>query len=104
LFNVKNDFEAISSSAAHQWYNIGEYSPGVYINQESTMPLYEYVCPDCGQEFEKRMSFSQASETPACPNCNGTNTRKKISLFSSSGSSGSSLGSSSCGSGSGGFT
>jgi len=23
------------------------------------MPLYEYVCPDCGQEFEKRMSFSQ---------------------------------------------
>lgn len=68
------------------------------------MPLYEYVCPDCGQEFEKRMSFSQASERPSCPNCAGTNTQKKLSLFSSSGASGGSVSASSCGSGSGGFT
>jgi len=68
------------------------------------MPLYEYVCPDCGHEFEKRMSFSQASERPSCPHCTGTNTQKKISLFSSSGASGGAVSASSCGPGSGGFT
>lgn len=68
------------------------------------MPLYEYVCPDCGQEFEKRMSFSQASERPFCPNCSGVNTQKKISLFSASGTSSESVSTSSCGSGAGGFT
>jgi len=68
------------------------------------MPLYEYYCPDCGQEFEKRMSFSQASEKPACPNCAGSDTRKKLSIFSSSGSSGGAVSSSSCGPSSSGFS
>ncbi len=62
------------------------------------MPLYEYVCNDCGQPFEKMMRFSELNQTPTCPTCAGTNTRKQISLFATSGTSSSSAGSSSCGS------
>ena len=69
------------------------------------MPLYEYICSDCGNEFEKMMRFDQAGERPRCPRCAGEDTRKKLSMFSSSGSQ-SDAGASSggCGSSSGGFT
>lgn len=42
------------------------------------MPIYEYACHDCGQEFEKIQSFSDSS-TPACPNCQGMHVRRRIS-------------------------
>jgi putative FmdB family regulatory protein len=71
------------------------------------MPLYEYRCKDCGTEFEKQLRFSEASQLPACPNCNSTQTRKKISsvvsFTASSDSSFASSSSSSCSTG-GGFT
>ncbi len=71
------------------------------------MPLYEFVCRDCGKEFEKTLRFSEADQRPACPDCHSPDTRKKISKVASfGGSTGSSLGSSSsssCGS-SGGFS
>ncbi len=70
------------------------------------MPLYEYVCADCGQPFEKMMRFSEMNQQPNCPTCSGTNTKKQISLFASSVSSSASLasagGSASCGTGGGG--
>jgi len=70
------------------------------------MPLYEYQCSSCGEEFEQIVSFSKADLMPACPICRSEDTRKKISIAASFGSS--STGSadysgSSCGS-SGGFT
>ncbi|PKO15002.1 MAG: hypothetical protein CVU39_13085 [Chloroflexi bacterium HGW-Chloroflexi-10] len=49
------------------------------------MPLYEYICNDCGQPFEKMLRFSEADQVPVCPMCSGANTRKRISLFASSG-------------------
>jgi putative FmdB family regulatory protein len=61
------------------------------------MPLYEYVCKDCGQPFEKMMRFSEINLSPGCPTCASTNTQKQISLFASSGSS-SSGSTASCGS------
>ena len=70
------------------------------------MPLYEYQCSDCGDEFEKVVRFSEADQNPPCPSCQSRNTIKKISVFASLGSSlsGTSVSaSSSCGS-SGGFT
>ncbi len=71
------------------------------------MPLYEYRCKDCGTEFEKQLRFSEANQLPACPNCNSTQTRKKISsvvsFAASSDGSFASSSSSSCGTG-GGFT
>lgn len=69
------------------------------------MPLYEYHCNECGEEFEKIVSFAEADKMPPCPHCEGIDISKKISIaasFSSS-SSGSYVSSgSSCGSG--GFT
>jgi putative FmdB family regulatory protein len=47
------------------------------------MPLYEYQCNTCGEEFEKVVRFSEADLSPACPACQGEDTRKKISTFAS---------------------
>ena len=69
------------------------------------MPLYEYVCLECGQPFEKMLRFSEMNQQPSCPSCSGTNTKKQISLFASSASSTSSItagGSAACGTGGGG--
>lgn len=60
------------------------------------MPLYEYVCSECGQPFEKMMRFSEQDQKPACPTCGSKNTRKQFSLFSSGGSASKSTTGSSC--------
>ncbi len=49
------------------------------------MPLYEYQCNDCGEEFEKMVPFSQADQTPTCPTCLSKDTHKKISTIASRG-------------------
>jgi putative FmdB family regulatory protein len=70
------------------------------------MPLYEYHCDTCQQDFEKIVSFSQADKLPVCPVCQSQHTHKKISRvasFSTGGSSAVSSGSS-CGSGGGRFS
>jgi putative FmdB family regulatory protein len=51
------------------------------------MPLYEYQCNDCGEEFEKMVPFSQANQSPECPSCQGQDTRKKISTIALRGNS-----------------
>jgi putative FmdB family regulatory protein len=47
------------------------------------MPLYEYQCKACGEEFEKMMRFSEADQNPVCPSCQSPDTRKKISTIAS---------------------
>jgi putative FmdB family regulatory protein len=47
------------------------------------MPLYEYLCKECGEEFEKMVRFSEANNSPACPSCQSQDTHKKISTFAS---------------------
>jgi len=47
------------------------------------MPLYEYHCNDCGDNFEKMVRFSEADLSPACPVCQGQDTKKKISAVAS---------------------
>ena len=66
------------------------------------MPLYEYHCNDCGEDFDKLVNFSQANEAQPCPGCGSSQTHKKISKPAVVGGSNSTTGSS-CGSG-GGFT
>ncbi len=41
------------------------------------MPIYEYVCKACGEEFEKIVGFSEPA--PPCPSCDAS-VEKKISL------------------------
>ena len=36
------------------------------------MPIYEYVCSDCGLKFELLRQLSQASEEASCPHCHNS--------------------------------
>jgi putative FmdB family regulatory protein len=72
------------------------------------MPLYEYHCNDCGDEFEKTVRFADAESVQDCPACGSHQTHKKISRTAviggaAQGSQGGSSSARGCGSG-GGFT
>jgi len=41
------------------------------------MPIYEFVCRECGHEFEKILAFS-ATTTPVCSNCGANNVDRRI--------------------------
>jgi len=59
------------------------------------MPLYEYVCPKCGQSFEKLVSFASADRPQSCPSCGHDKAAKQISRVAAHAfASGSSAGSS----------
>ncbi len=45
------------------------------------MPIYEYICLDCGLKFEFLRSMSQADEPLNCEECTGTNCSRMISVF-----------------------
>jgi putative FmdB family regulatory protein len=70
------------------------------------MPIFEYICAECGKPFEQLVFNSSKADEVTCPACHSENVTKKISTFASkssggsSGSFGSSYSSASCGSGS----
>ena len=41
------------------------------------MPIYEYLCRDCGQEFELLV---RGQETPVCPSCGHTHLTRHWSV------------------------
>jgi len=41
------------------------------------MPIYEYVCEECGAQFEEIMS--PTAPAPACPKCKSASTKKLMS-------------------------
>ncbi len=45
------------------------------------MPIYEYICQDCRNEFEIIRPMSQADAPMACAQCGGENIKRKISVF-----------------------
>jgi len=42
------------------------------------MPIYEFVCEDCQQEFETLVSISDKT-LPKCPKCDSGKVKKKMS-------------------------
>jgi putative FmdB family regulatory protein len=44
------------------------------------MPLYEYVCRQCGERFEKLVRASDA-QTVACPRCESASVTRAFSTF-----------------------
>lgn len=42
------------------------------------MPIFEYACRGCGNEFE---TLVRGGETPACGQCASTDLEKKLSAF-----------------------
>ncbi len=65
------------------------------------MPIYEYICKDCGVKFETIRSIKDANAAIPCQNCSGKNTHRALSTCFSKTSGGYSS-SSSCGGCSGG--
>ena len=76
------------------------------------MPAYDYVCADCGERFEVRMSMAAYAEgaKPACEACGSTRVERAftaVGVLTGGRSGGTSGGGASCGSasrGSRGFT
>jgi putative FmdB family regulatory protein len=58
------------------------------------MPIYEFVCPDCGHAFE---DLVRAGERPDCPECGGGRAEKRFSTFGVGGSSAASMPAGPCG-------
>ena len=42
------------------------------------MPIYEYVCQECGHEFERIVSFSENGKTFQCPACGAEQVQRKM--------------------------
>jgi putative FmdB family regulatory protein len=43
------------------------------------MPIYQYDCPDCAQNVEVFFRSAKAAADPVCPECGGTNLKRRIS-------------------------
>ena len=43
------------------------------------MPIYEYICKDCGRRFEALQRFGEDAEGLACPACGAKELEKAIS-------------------------
>ncbi len=51
------------------------------------MPLFEFVCDDCEEPFEKLVRSSARGSDIVCPSCGSNHVHKKLSTFASHGSS-----------------
>ena len=47
------------------------------------MPIYEYVCRKCKNDFE---ALVRSETIPECPNCHSTELEKKLSVFATAAS------------------
>ena len=47
------------------------------------MPIYEFDCHGCGQDFDKLVRSVNTVSEVACPVCDSRDVKKKLSLFSS---------------------
>jgi putative FmdB family regulatory protein len=45
------------------------------------MPIYEYLCDDCGTQFEKLLRGSQTAAEVACPSCGEPHVTQRLSTF-----------------------
>lgn len=49
------------------------------------MPLYEFICQDCGERFDKLLRMSDDPKTVTCPSCTSKAVERAISTFATSG-------------------
>jgi len=49
------------------------------------MPLYEYVCNDCGERFERLVRGNADPEANRCPRCESSHVTRAFSTFATSG-------------------
>ncbi len=51
------------------------------------MPIYTYICNECGEQFDLLVGVTAQQEELKCKKCNSRNVRKTLSAFSVSGGS-----------------
>lgn len=61
------------------------------------MPIFEFLCDDCGHPFEELVFTSSATKKVSCPECGSVSVSKQISTFASKAPGGISLGGSTWG-------
>lgn len=49
------------------------------------MPIYEYVCQDCGNNFEKLIRRQGDVEALVCPSCGEKHLKQALSTFAAHG-------------------
>ena len=45
------------------------------------MPLYEYICQDCGARFDALRAIKDADQPIACKRCQSLKTNRQLSVF-----------------------
>lgn len=45
------------------------------------MPIYEYICKDCGKRFEMLRTIKEADSPIACKSCQSSQTERALSVF-----------------------
>lgn len=45
------------------------------------MPIYEFICKECKQPFEKLVRSSGLVPPITCPNCGSNDVQKELSVF-----------------------
>jgi len=45
------------------------------------MPIYEYLCKDCGERFEMVRTMKDADKPISCKTCQGNQTQRTLSVF-----------------------
>ena len=45
------------------------------------MPIFEYVCKDCGKDFEALVMRAKGNSKANCPACEGKKVERKLSVF-----------------------
>lgn len=45
------------------------------------MPIYEYICKDCGTRFEMLRSIKDADTQIPCKSCQSSQTQRALSVF-----------------------
>ena len=53
------------------------------------MPIYEYLCQDCGTKFEKLVRRATDVSETACPSCGEKHLKQEFSTFAAHANSGS---------------
>lgn len=54
------------------------------------MPLYGFICQDCGEEFEELVLGGAGTEDVQCPKCKTKNVERQLSLVAAMSRTGSS--------------
>jgi putative FmdB family regulatory protein len=45
------------------------------------MPIYEYLCKDCGERFEVLRQIKEADSPVPCKSCHSDKTQRALSVF-----------------------